>query len=163
MKEIFAATGSGYADDRTFDDYTVIAEPLPTREDRIFRGEHGGTDYGSHSIKLAHPKDFPTHGLYILMSHGAGTRVLKIRQFFDQGALKSFILAMPEREQYALLYTLFYQAEEAANIAASATRSEWVRAFLEKRIRKSRPKQGRVRVTIEQKPAAPDCSAISAA
>ena len=156
MKAIFAATGSGYQDDRTFDDYDVIAEPLPTREDRIFRRKDGGADYGSHSIKLARRKDFPTHGLFILMEHGSGRRVLQVRKFYDGGALENFILAMPEREQYALLYTLFHQAEEAADIAASATRTEWVRAFLEKRIRKSRPKQGRVRVTIEQKQAEPE-------
>lgn len=151
MNAIVMATARGADEDKIFEPYEVISEPLPRREDRVFRRDNGATCYGAYSIKLARLKSSSGNGLYILMSNGSGNSVMAIRDFYDGGALRDFIINMPEREQYALLWTIWRQASEAAEFAADKTGAEWRQAFVDKRIRKTRAKQGRCRVFIEPK------------
>ena len=79
MTTILLARGNGYAGDTTFDDYEVLAEPLPRREDRVFGRKpdgSGGTDYGSHWMALARRRDAPRLGYVILVQHGGGRQVV---------------------------------------------------------------------------------------
>lgn len=134
-----------------FDGYQVIAAPLhqegegwkaafgdKARESRIFRRKSGnGTDYSSHAIKLARGGEFDSN-LYLLVQHGGGREVWRVPSFFDGGDLEAHILAMPERLQYALLYTLYSLARNARREAQAQTLQEWAQAFADGRIRKRR-------------------------
>jgi hypothetical protein len=82
------------------------------------------------------------------MHHGGGREVLQVPRFFDAGGMLAAVLAMGEREQYALLYTLYQTAENARYEANAATREAWANAHLDGRIRKRR-RAGRVTVSIE--------------
>jgi hypothetical protein len=153
------ATGHGYAGCTAFDGFKIIAAPLPgysnaEREARVFRRASGnGCDYGSHTIALAVRENHsPYEGgdsLYLLVSHGAGREVWAVPSFYDGGEYERALVAMPERLQYAALYTLYRMASEARREGVDTTRAEYVSAFVQGRLKKSRPKQGRVRVTIE--------------
>ena len=141
--------GSGYEPCTAFDGFDVIASPMGGF-DRVAReGRCGGPfkcDYSSHAIKLA--QDSFGRGLYILMQHGGGREVLQVRDFYDHGALKAAILAMPEPVQYAMLYTLFETADNARREAESATAGKWAHAYQDGRIRKRR-RAGRVSIYVE--------------
>lgn len=167
MDRVFIAKGDGYAsgsltgtDGRctVFDGFEVIAEPLPTRESRVLGrkdGEPGtGTDYGSHSIKLA-VRSFDgdrrykgTRQLYILMENGSGREVLAVKTIYDRGETERALLAMPEAALYGALYIMWDMASDAARQRASETRTEWAQAYVDGRIRKQR-KGGRITVHVE--------------
>ncbi len=138
MRAPYIATGKGYEDDSTFDGFTVISEPVAKREDRVWDSRDGrpGVTYESHSLKLA--TNAEGRGFYLLIQHGGGRRVLKLKEFYDGGAMFKAVLAMPEREQYALLYTLYCTAEDAAQAAQAETSAQWAQAFADKRIKKRR-------------------------
>lgn len=152
MERAFIRKGNGYQSCTAFDGLTVIASPLggfdnASRESRVFRRASGGaTCYGSHAIALA-TDDFG-RGLYILMHNGSGREVLRVPDFFDGGDLVEHIKAMPERLQYALLYSIWNTASNARHEAQSQTAQEWAQAYQDGRIRKRR-RGGRVSVYIE--------------
>lgn len=161
MDRVFITKGHGYETGsrgrRTaFDGYEVIAEPLPTRESRILGRKDGqpgtGTDYSSHSIKLAvRPDETAYKGgrrLYILMEHGGGREVLAVKQMYDRGETERALLALPEAALYGALYTVYEMASTAARAAAAETRQQWAEAFIDGRLRKRR-KGGRVSVSVE--------------
>jgi hypothetical protein len=168
MQNVLIRTGHGYeSGDRgrceAFDGFEIIAAPLhqegdgwqaafgdKARESRVYRRPDGrggerGTDYGSHAIKLARQRH--DSDLYILMHHGGGREVWRVPSFYDGGDLAAHIIGLPERLQYALLYTLYSMANNARTQAQAETRREWAQAFSDKRIRKKR-KGGSVRVEI---------------
>jgi hypothetical protein len=155
MQTMLIATGNGYEGCKAFDGYEIVAAPLPgysasEREARVFNRKadgHGGTCYGSHTISLA--KQQFGSDLYLLVSHGGGREVWRVPMFYDGGDYQRALLAMPERLQYAALYTLYRMASESRREGADTTRREYNQAFVEKRLKKSRPKQGCVRVYIE--------------
>jgi len=126
----------------SFDGYDVLAHPLPSRHDRVFhRGEANVSrvpvTYASHEVRIARPLGIGSEGrLAILMHHGGGRHVLE----FYEGALPiaAALLALPEREQYALAYTLFEQADECACRARTAEAKRWADAFVDGRIRRRR-------------------------
>lgn len=148
MNTAFVRFGHGYEQGRrgrceAFDGFDVLANPLgefdhAARESRVFRRDSGNaTTYASHMIKLAKLTN-TSRGLYILMHHGGGREVLAVPSFYDGGVLEAAILAMPERLQYALLYTIWQTARNAREQAQSETTFLWSKAFAEKRIRKRR-------------------------
>jgi hypothetical protein len=170
MHDIFIRSGHGYENHSTqgrceaFDGFDIIAAPLhqpgegwqaafgnEARASRIFRRPDGrggetGTDYGSHAIKLARMNGLSgsrLSGLYILMQHGGGREVLAVPAFYDGGALEAHILAMPERLQYAMLYTLYTIASEARRQGRGEATAEWRLAIADKRIRR---RKGRVEI-----------------
>jgi hypothetical protein len=166
MQNTFIATGHGYEkSDRgrcmAFDGFTVLANPLggfseADRARRIFPGiTSAGVTCASHTMALAIRSDSSEssrHDVYILVQHGGGREVWRLPQFHDGGALQSMILAMPEREQYALIYTLYRLASESRRQGQSETRDEWARAHVEKRI-KTRRRDNRRYVEIQPAPA----------
>lgn len=172
---VFIRSGHGYEQsDRgrcdAFDGFDIIAAPLhqsgegwqaafgkEARESRIFRRDNGrgGTDYGSHAIKLAKLSGALGHevfrDLYILMHHGGGREVWRMPRFWDGGDLEAAILAMPERVQYALLYSIWRIASEARTQAQAETRQQWAQAIGDGRIKKHRATKTRgARVEIIQ-------------
>jgi hypothetical protein len=158
MKAIFEATGTGYQDDTTFDGYTVVAHPLPNREDRIFGQDangRNGTCYRAYNIKLAVRTDHrmpPRDGrqLYILMEHGGGRFVYAIPMLYDGGAFADHLVNMSdERLLYATLKIIFEAATRSAQQAADVTSRTYAEAFVEGRLKKSRVKGGTRRITIE--------------
>lgn len=161
MDNAFIRKGHGYDNPNTpgmepctaFDGFEIIAAPLPgnsnaERDARVFRwkSDGGGTCYRAYVIALA--TDDRGRGLYILMENGSGREVLKVPEFYDGGALKAAILAMPEREQFALLFTIWRTATNARSAAISSTSREWARAYDDKRIRTSR-RGGQRRIYVE--------------
>ena len=165
MNAAFIRFGHGYEEGsrgrcEAFDGLTILAAPLhqegegwraafgkEARESRVFNRKpdgNGGTCYGSHAIKFAE-NEFGD--LRILMHHGAGREVLAVPRFYDGGDLRAMILALPERLQYALLYTIWQTASNARTEAQGETRQKWVTAIVQKRIRQKR-KNGMVRVEI---------------
>lgn len=154
MGKTFICTGHGYETGRNgrctaFDGYAVIANPLgkhgaEDRESRVFLREGGrGTNYGSHVIQLAKEADSLSRDLFLLVEHGAGREVWRIPEFYDGGALEAHILAMPERLQYALLYTIFKMVSAARREAIEEIDGKWIDAHLDGRVRKVRAKRGR--------------------
>ncbi len=136
----------------TFDGYEVLAHPLPNREDRVFhRGESESSQvsvtYGSHDLMIARPTGPGSKGLLaILMHHGGGRHIL---EFYESALpITSALLTLPEREQYALAYAMFKQADECAVAARADEAQRWASAFVDGRIRKSR-RQGKRYVHIE--------------
>lgn len=160
MEKAFIAKGHGYEQGSqgrctAFDGFDIIAAPLGgfSEADRASRsfsrpGASYGVTYGSHVLKLATRTGTTDGNLYILMHHGGGREVLQVPRFFDAGGMLAAVLAMGEREQYALLYTLYQTANNARYEANSATREAWATAYVDGRIRKRR-KGGRVTVSIE--------------
>lgn len=158
MERALIKTGHGYeVSDRgrceAFDGYQVIAAPLhqpgegwqaafgpDARESRVFRpvNERNGVDYGSHAIKLAKEPGAYTRDLYLLVQHGGGREVWRVPSFYDGGDLEAHILAMPERVQYALLYTLYQLASNSRREAQKETSANWAQAYVDGRIRKKR-------------------------
>lgn len=149
----FVCKGSGYTDDSSFAPYTILAEPLAQREDRVLgaapeRG-HPGTCYRAYSLKLAKRTDSSDlrPALAVLVSHGGGAEVWSLDAPYDGGVTLAAILAMPEAAQYGLLWMLYRAGSEAREQAASEVRRTWARAFVEKRIKVKRSK-GAKRVEV---------------
>ena len=150
MQNVLIATGHGYENHSTqgrctaFDGYQILTNPLggydkEARESRVFNRKengNGGTTYDAFSIKLA-KREFGRE-LYILMQHGAGREVWRITQFFDGGDLAAYILAMPERLQFSLLFTIWKTASEARTQGQGETRAKWAQAFADGKIKKQR-------------------------
>lgn len=149
MENALIKTGHGYEQGSmgrctAFDGYTVLAAPLDgydaaARDSRVFnRNENGtgGTCYGAYTIKLA--KEERGRDLYLLVQHGGGRVVWRVPAFFDGGAMLTALLAMPEREQFGLLMTLYKIARNAREQAIIETRREWAQAYVDKRIKKHR-------------------------
>lgn len=136
----------------SFDGYEILAHPLPAYEDRVFTREDNDptplpVTYGSHDIRIGRPTGVVTKGmLAILMHHGGGRYILQ----FYEGALPVMetLLALPERAQYTLAYTLFKQADQCAADARSSEARLWAEAYAEGRIRKRR-QGGMRRIFIE--------------
>lgn len=136
----------------SFDGYDVLSHPLPGRDDRVFnRGESEAPSlsvtYASHEVRLARPNAAGGKSrLAILMHHGGGRHVLE----FYEGALPiaAALLALPEREQYALAYAMFQQADECATAARADEAKRWADAYVDGRIRKRR-RGGRRYVHLE--------------
>lgn len=160
-KSALVASGSGYADDRSFDPFTVVAFPLPTRESRILgRDEngHNGTCYGSHEIKLA--VRTPVEGqpsfsrgrescFYILVRHGGGSRVVEVQGTYgDKGAMIEALKALPELALYSLLHGIYSAVDQSIYATARDTARKWMQAAIDKRIKIGRVKQGSRRVEI---------------
>lgn len=162
LKSAIIARGSGYADDTSFEPFEVIRHPLPERESRILGSDNGkpgtGVCYRAYSIKLAVRKVDPDRirdrksTFYILMQHGAGTRVVEVSGAYDNGEMLEAIKAMPEVALFGLLYSIYSAVDETGRHAAETTRHEWARAAVEKRIKVGRVKQGRRNVEIVPAP-----------
>jgi hypothetical protein len=125
-----------------FDGFEVLAHPLACREDRVFRRNEGtlspvAVTCGSHDVMIARPTGIGRAGrLAILMHHGGGRHVL---EFYESALpVASALLLLPEREQYALAYALFEQADECAAGARASVQQRWAAAYLDGRIRKRR-------------------------
>lgn len=147
MQNVLMKKGHGYeTGDRgrceAFDGFEIIAAPLggfdsADRESRVFmRASGNGTDYSSHAIKLA--REPGRKDLYILMQNGGGREVWRIPTFYDGGDLAEHIQGMPERIQYALLYSLYKMGLEAMRQGQIATTIDWRLAIVDKRIRRRR-------------------------
>lgn len=149
--------GSGYADDTLFDDYDIIAEPLPRREDRVFVDKDGrGVTYAAFSIRLGRYKYAGDRGGYaIMVGHGGGAEVLNLTTIFDGGDTINQVLTLPERALYGLLWAIWETARRAEIAARVDTEAEWRAAFVHNRIRKSRvTRAGTRKVWIEPAPKA---------
>lgn len=136
----------------TFDGYDILAHPLPRRDDRVFhRGEPGlstvAVTYGSHDLMIARPTAIGSGGrLAILMHHGGGRHIL---EFYESALpIADALLTLPEREQYALAYVMFKQADECGAGARADEARRWADAFVDGRIRKRR-RGGMCHVHIE--------------
>ena len=166
MDSAFVRFGHGYETGsrgrcEAFDGFTIIANPLGGFAERDREARHWpragglpGTTYGSHAIWLAvrdseapHLESSRPIDLFILMHHGGGREVLRVPGFHDGGALRAAILAMPEREQYALLYSIWRTASPARGEAQQQTANKYAEAFAEGRLKKKR-RAGAVRVEI---------------
>lgn len=153
MNNIFIRYGHGYEEGsrgrcEAFDGFDIIANPLggfdnDARESRHFPRPDGrsGVTYDSHAIWLARQRH--DGALYILVHHGAGRVVLRVPEFYDNGDLDAHIRGMPDRLQYALLYTIYKTANYASEQARRATSHEWAAAYAEKRIRRRRASKTR--------------------
>ncbi|USN15866.1 hypothetical protein PAPPERLAPAPP_01240 [Brevundimonas phage vB_BpoS-Papperlapapp] len=159
LKSAIIARGSGYADDTTFEPFEVLRHPLPEREMRILGSDNGkpgtGVCYRAYDVKLAVRRTGESERrrdrkstFYILMHHGAGTRVVEVSGAYDNGEMLEAIKAMPEVALFGLLYSIYSAVDETGRHAAETTRTEWARAAAEKRIKVGRVKQGRRHVEI---------------
>ncbi|MBS88122.1 MAG: hypothetical protein CMN64_09620 [Sphingobium sp.] len=135
-----------------FDRYEILAHPLPSRDDRVFHRGDSETSrvsitYASHDVRIARPTGIGSKGrLAILMHHGGGRHAL---EFYESALpITAALLALPERQQYALAYAIFEQADECAGGARAAEAERWADAFVDGRIRKRRS-GGRRYVHIE--------------
>ncbi|EKU73330.1 MULTISPECIES: hypothetical protein [Sphingomonadales] len=125
-----------------FDAYEVLAHPLPSRDDRVFRrhepeGSNVSITYASHDVRIARPTGIGSKGrMAILMHHGRGRFAI---EFYESALpIAAALLSLPEREQYALAYAIFEQADECADGARAAEARRWADAFADGRIRKRR-------------------------
>lgn len=147
------AKGHGYAGDNTFAEYEVIAFPLATRESRVFPGPNGtrGVTYASHEIRLGrHKQSVGRHDRYaIMMHHGGGTELVALPLIYDNDATIAALLALPEAALYGALYTIWDAVRQTAESVRREIALEWSQAFVDGRIRRSRPKGGSRRVWIE--------------
>ncbi|PJG47227.1 hypothetical protein CAF53_02455 [Sphingobium sp. LB126] len=136
----------------SFEGYDVLAHPLPDRDDRVFHRDETdayrvSVTYASHEIRIARPTAIGSGGrLAILMHHGGGRYIL---EFYESALpIGAALLTLPEREQYALAYAMFKQADECAAGARADEAQLWATAFVDGRIRKRR-RNGMRRVFIE--------------
>lgn len=146
MQEVFIAKG----EPAIFREYTVLAEPLPDPEDRVFGRQengNGGTCYRAYSLRLAKRGDFGG-SFFLLVTHGAGSLVIRLPGTRATTIAVNAILTLPEPEQFAALWMLYDLAYEADRQARAETRTEYANAFVEGRLRKSRARGGMREVTI---------------
>lgn len=167
MQPILIREGHGYSEGSygrctAFDDIHILANPLggtdeAARESRVFRRQengNGGVTYASHRIWLgcwAYEKDRApgSRDLLLMVHHGGGREVWRFPRFADGGDLQSHILAMPERLQYALAYSMIRLADDARREAASAKEYQWAKAHADKRLKMVR-RNGRRRVQLTE-------------
>lgn len=159
----FIRKGHGYESGEygrcdAFDGYKIITNPLPGydsegRAARVFRTQengNGGVCYGAYTVKLALKEDNYNRDLYLLVQHGAGREVWKMPQFYDGGEMQTALVAMPERELFALLLSIYKMASAARLQAEQETAQRWGQAFAEGRLKKRRAARGRpARIEIE--------------
>jgi hypothetical protein len=145
---VFISRGSGYADDHSFDPYEELRVPLPRREQRILISRTSPVSYEAYRIAYAKERaSRDTYWMYLLISHGGGTQILKVT--FPK-VLHDLVLTHPDEQLvFALLYEVFDTANRAAQYAAKETAQTYSNAFVEGRLKKSRIAQGRRRVFIE--------------
>jgi hypothetical protein len=130
----------------SFERFEILAHPLRHREDRVFYPVEpdgfGAVTYASHDVMIARPTGVGSKGrLAILMHHGGGRHVL---EFYESTLpIASALLALPEREQFALAYAIFEQADECSAGSRAAEAKRWAEAYVDGRIRKRR--RGRAR------------------
>lgn len=149
----FIARGDGYADDKTQEGYTVLREPLPDREQRVFGREGRRVCYRAYSLKLAEGK---MRGLFILIAHGGGTEVLAIKGIYDAGEFREALLAMPDQVLYSTLWAIYATANAVRTDVGKATRDKYAQAFVEGRLKKTRrTKAGKCEVYISDERALP--------
>lgn len=135
--------------DLDFTPYTVVASPLPTREARSWRS--GVTDAGvttaSHSLQLATDKNGAP---FILVEHGGGREVhaLSYGTWGVPAAALAGLASLPERELYAVLYSIHDMITKAAAAARDQTALRYGHAFLQGRMKK-RKRRGSVSLHIE--------------
>jgi hypothetical protein len=160
---VFIRSGHGYESGSygrcdAFDGYTILADPLPGydargRDSRVFRRQsngYGGVCYGAYTVKLAVKDGDYLKDLYLLVQHGAGREVWRMPNFSDGGALQAALVALPERELFALLLTIYKTASYARRQAEQETAQRWGEAFAEGRLKKRRAARGRpARIEIE--------------
>lgn len=146
-------TGHGYEKSpqgrcTAFDGILVIANPLGGRDEvsrqrRTYPSKDGpGTTYASFVISLGRIENT----YYLLMHHGGGREVWDLHPMFEHCV--STILKMDEREQYALLYSLWRGFQTAREQAQRQTAAEWYSASVEGKIRKRRNK-GDIKIYLE--------------
>lgn len=152
---VFLKKGDGYAGCTAFDGFTVLAFPVADREARIFGATPGkqssGTCYRAYEMRLAcrtGDEAKTRRDLFLLISHGGGREVVRVPCFWDAGEMQAALLAMPERALYAVLFTIYKAAQDAAHVASTETAQRYGYAFLEGRMKKRR-KGGFVRLHIE--------------
>jgi hypothetical protein len=136
----------------------VLADPLPDREDRVFVDKSGrAVTYGAFSIRLGRHKNGGDRGGFaILVQHGGGSELVSLSTIYDDQATINQVLGLPERPLYGLLWSIWYTAKSADEVARQETRAEWSQAFVNNRIRKSRVTvAGTRKVWIEPHPVAP--------
>lgn len=151
---VFIRSGHGYETGEygrctAFDGYEIVAEPLPGydkygRESRVFNRQpngYGGICYGAYTIKLG-KREFSTD-LFLLVAHGGGREVWRLPTFYDGGAMREHLLSLPERLQFAFLFTLYKMGSEARSQAQTETRQTWAQAFVDGRIKKHRANKHR--------------------
>lgn len=154
MQNVLISTGHGYETGsrgrcEAFDGFEIIAAPLhqegegwqaafgdKARASRSFPRKDGrpGVTYDSHAIKLARQKH--DGALYILMHHGGGREVWRVPEFYDGGDLAAHIIGLPERLQYALLYSIWSMASDARLQGSIESDVKWRLAIVDKRIRR---------------------------
>lgn len=150
MNSGFIARGTGYADDKTQEGYTVLREPLPEREQRVFGREGHRVCYRAYSLKLATDGEHNRAGLFILIAHGGGTEVLAMKSTYDAGEWRAALLAMPDEILYRLLWSIYATADEARTRGTKETSAKYAQAFVDGRLKKSRrTRAGTCKVFIE--------------
>jgi hypothetical protein len=155
---VILARGSGYADDTTQDDFTIVAEPLADREARIL-GRDGdrpgsGTCYRAYSLRLAYRTSETgykgTRQYFLLVRHGGGSETFALPMLFDRDGTIQAMLAMPEPALFGMLMMLYNTASRAAQQTRDETDAKWRRAHIDKRIRqRSYRASGTAKVWIE--------------
>jgi hypothetical protein len=129
-----------------FSKYEVVARPCPDREARIFKTDPSktGTCYRAYSLALAKEQFGRDH--VILVEHGGGRELLRIKEIY--GAEADWLLTLDERRQYAALWALYATADRARTESRDETAGKYARAFAEGRLKKRR-RNRRAYVEIE--------------
>jgi hypothetical protein len=160
---VFIRSGHGYESGSygrcdAFDGYTILAAPLPGydaagRDSRVFgrkENGNGGICYGAYTVKLALKDGDYMRDLFLLVQHGAGREVWRLPRFSDGGAMQAALAAMPERELFGMLLSMYKMASYARRQAEQETAQRWGQAFAEGRLKKRRAARGRpARIEIE--------------
>lgn len=145
----FSATALG-----AFADYEILRQPLPHRDDRVFTmaskpdGQPAIT-YASHSYALAAgAQTWTQRRLFLLVEHGGGTEIVDLHDTTGH-ARASFLGIADDRALYILLASVHHAMTDHIHAAVAEERNRWAQGYLAGRIRKSRPRRGRVTVRVE--------------
>lgn len=99
---------------------------------RLYSGDSGGVDCGSHSFKLVRARG---GGLYLLVRHGGGDE--RVRIDWSERPVRSFE-PLDSDARYWLLHTLLKLHTEATRAAEQETANKYASAFAEGRLKKRR-------------------------
>lgn len=120
---------------QNYDNYEVLATPLPDYKDRIWEAGRNKVTTDSFTMSLA--KDKVTKAPFILVTHGAGSEAFTLESPYMSLPVLLELAGTNERALYAMLFTLYKTADrqrEAGNAESAAVyRNAFVNDTLKKR------------------------------
>lgn len=135
-----------------YDDYEILAKPLPNYDDRIWEAGRNTVTTGAYNIALA--KERVSGKPCILVTHGGGSEALALESSYCSLPALLELAGANERACYGIMFSMYQMATQARRAATDSTAMEYRRAFADGTLRKRKQRGANgVKVWIEERTA----------